>query len=242
MISLKSPLYLVEHGGIRHQGLEVGPDLPEGRVDLVLGVRGHPLAAQVALGDLLQARDDVLQVVREAVHGPGQVADLVLAVHLQSHAQVPPGHLLHHVHALHQGVRDGLGEDPAHDDGEEHGDAHDDVHEAAGTVGHDRVVVGGLLGQLDLHALEGRQVRGHLLADLGDLRSHEGLGFLGLSGPDEGQDPFGGSVIAEEGVLVFLEGLLPSVGQEGLLEGCFDLGQFTVDVLDLGAELIDITC
>ena len=157
---------LVERGDIRHQRLEVSPNLFHGRVDLVLGIRRHPFLTQVALGVTLQATDDTLETIREAIHGPSQVTDLIGAVHLQSRTQVALGHLLHHLHALFKGVRDGLGEDPAHDDGEEHGDAHDEVHLAAGPVGHDRVVIGCLLGQPQLRIIKRAQCSRHFVANL----------------------------------------------------------------------------
>ena len=232
---------LVEHGGIGHEGLEVGADLLQGRRDLILVIRGHPVPAQVAIGDLLQAAHDALQVVGEAVHGVGQLADLVLAVHVQAHAQVALGHLLHHVDALGQGAGDGLGEDQADAHGEEHRDSHDGVHHASGGICQDGVPVGGILGQLQLHVLEVLQGLVHVGLFLGAVPPEEGFCIFQLAGLGQGHDALGDGVVAVVGILVLLVHLLAFRGEEGLLEALLRLGQLDLDLLEARTVFLGVS-
>ncbi len=186
---------LVEHGGISDQRLQVGADLLQGRVDLVLGISSYPVTAQVALGDLLQASHDALEVVCEAVHGLGQVADLIGALHLEARAQVALGHLLHHLHALAQGAGDGLGEDPADAHGEDYGNAHDDVHQATGPISHDGVGFNRLLGERQLHFLQSIQGTVYFSGCLGTIAPQNGFCLFRFSGLGQGQNLDRGLII-----------------------------------------------
>ena len=232
---------LVEHGGVGHEGLEVAADLLEGRRDLVLVVRSDPLPAQVAVGDLLQAADDALEVVGEAVHGPGQLADLVLAVHVQPHAEVALGHLLHHLDALRQGAGDGLGEDQADADREQHRDAHDRIHHRAGRGGQDGIVLGHLLGGAQLGVLQVIQRLDHVRLLLGALAPHEGFGVLALAGLGQGQAPCLDVIELGVGGLVDLEAIPHLVGEDRLLEGGFGLVEIDLDLLDPAPKLLGVT-